>query len=40
MNRNKYENVIKEIKENNIKRFTVVVFDLNNLKLINDKKNR
>lgn len=38
MNRNKYEDEIEEIKRHNIKRFTVIIFDLNNLKLLNDKK--
>lgn len=37
MNRTKYEEVVKELKEENLAVCTVVAFDLNNLKMINDQ---
>ena len=37
MNRTKYEEVIRSLKEENLKVCTIVAFDLNNLKMINDQ---
>jgi diguanylate cyclase (GGDEF)-like protein len=37
MNRTKYEEVLKELKEEMVKVCTVIIFDLNNLKSVNDK---